>query len=67
MTEYIQAAVNVPQISGVFDYHLPLELEGKIQLGCLVAVPFGKQLVQGVVLRFVEPNLWKHCSIPSPP
>ncbi len=54
MTEYIQAAVNVPQISGVFDYHLPLELEGKIRPGCLVAVPFGKQLVQGVVLRFVD-------------
>jgi primosomal protein N' (replication factor Y) (superfamily II helicase) len=54
MTEYIQAAVNVPQVSGVFDYQLPPELEDKIQPGCLVAVPFGKQLVQGVVLRRVD-------------
>ncbi len=58
MTEYIQAAVNIPQVSGIFDYHLPLELEGVVQRGCLVAVPFGKQLVQAVVLRLVsEPQV----------
>ncbi len=58
MTKFIQAAVNVPQVSGVFDYHLPEELEGNVQPGCLVAVPFGKQLVQAVVLRrVVEPQV----------
>jgi primosomal protein N' (replication factor Y) len=54
MPTYLEIAVKVPQVSGVFHYHLPVELEGKIQPGHLVAVPFGKQLVQGVVLRQVE-------------
>lgn len=54
MTQYIQAAVNLPQVTGVFDYRVPAELEGCLLPGCLVAVPFGKQLVQGVVLRLVE-------------
>jgi primosomal protein N' (replication factor Y) len=51
---YLQIAVNIPTLSGVFDYHVPEELEGQIQPGCLVVVPFGKQVVQGVVLRQVE-------------
>ena len=51
---YLQIAVNIPTLSGVFDYHVPEELAGKVQSGCLVVVPFGKQLVQGVVLREVE-------------
>jgi primosomal protein N' (replication factor Y) len=38
----------------VFDYHVPPELSGQVQPGCLVVVPFGKQLVQGVVVREVE-------------
>jgi primosomal protein N' (replication factor Y) len=54
MPQYIQAAVNLPQVTGVFDYRVPAELEGCLLPGCLVAVPFGKQLVQGVVLRLVE-------------
>ena len=51
---YIQVAVNIPQISSVFDYHLPLELEGRVEPGCLVIVPFGHQLVQGIVMGQVE-------------
>jgi len=54
MTTYVQVAVNVPGISGVFDYHLTPEIEPAIPPGCLVEVPFGKQTVQGVVLRPVE-------------
>ena len=54
MPTYLEIAVNVPQVSGVFHYHLPEELEGKVYPGHLVAVPFGKQHVQGVVLRQVE-------------
>jgi primosomal protein N' (replication factor Y) (superfamily II helicase) len=50
---FVQVAVNIPTISGVFDYHLPAELAGKVQPGCLVVVPFGRQVVQGVVLRLV--------------
>ncbi len=51
---YLQIAVNIPTLSGVFDYHVPEELAGQVQPGCLVVVPFGKQLVQGVVLREVK-------------
>jgi Primosomal protein N'' (replication factor Y) - superfamily II helicase len=33
---------------------IPTELQGKVQPGCLVVVPFGKQIVQGVVLALVD-------------
>ncbi|MBU2610896.1 MAG: hypothetical protein KJ606_08130, partial [Chloroflexi bacterium] len=48
---YAQIAVNIPTVTGVFDYALPRELEGKVGAGHLVTVPFGKQTVQGVVFR----------------
>ena len=51
---YIQVAVNVPQVSSIFDYHLPPELEGRVIPGCLVIVPFGSQMVQGIVLAQVD-------------
>lgn len=51
---YIEAAVNVPQISGVFDYHVPEHLTGQIKPGCLVELPFGRQTIQGVVVREIE-------------
>jgi len=51
---FIQVAVNVPSVSGVFDYHLPPGLSGRVGVGCLVTVPFGAQVAQGVALRFVE-------------
>ena len=54
MTTFVQIAVNVPAISGVFDYHLPSALEGQIGVGSFVTAPFGQKTVQGVVLRFVE-------------
>jgi len=54
MTVYVEIAVNVPRIAGVFHYHLPDELEGQVGRGHLVIVPFGRQEVQGVVLRQVE-------------
>lgn len=38
----------------MFDYHLPAELAGKVLPGCFVVVPFGRQLVQGVVVRLVS-------------
>ena len=53
MPAYVRIAVNVPTIAGVFDYSLPLDLEGKIGAGHLATVPFGKQTVQGVVLELV--------------
>jgi primosomal protein N' (replication factor Y) len=51
---YAQIAVNVPQVSGVFDYHIPDELAGQVEQGCLVVVPFGAKTVQGIVVRLAE-------------
>jgi primosomal protein N' (replication factor Y) len=58
MTPFAQIAVNIPTLSGVFDYEIPPELVGKIAPGHLVTVPFGQQTVQGVVFRLVaEPSV----------
>jgi primosomal protein N' (replication factor Y) len=54
MPTYLEVAVNIPRVSGVFHYHLPAELEGQVQVGHLVIVPFGQQTVQGVVLSFID-------------
>lgn len=54
MPEYVEVAVNQPQVEGVYHYHLPPKLEGKIQPGHLVVVPFGSKRVQAVVLRKVD-------------
>ena len=51
---YFQIVVNITQINGIFDYHVPEELQESIRPGCLVEVPFGKQLVQGIVLQETE-------------
>ncbi len=53
MSLYVAIAVNVPQVMGVFHYHLPPELEGRVKTGHLVVVPFGRQTVQGVVMQEV--------------
>jgi primosomal protein N' (replication factor Y) len=54
MTSFVQIVVNVPAVSGVFDYAVPESLAGRVGAGHLVIVPFGKQTVQGVVLRLVD-------------
>ena len=54
MTSFVQIVVNVPAIAGVFDYMVPESLAGKVGVGHLVIVPFGKQTVQGVVFRFID-------------
>ena len=54
MTPFIQLAINVPSVAGVFDYSIPDHLAGRVGVGHLVVAPFGKQTVQGVVLRFVD-------------
>ncbi len=53
-TVYAQVVVNIPSVQGVFDYALPPELGGKVNVGSLVRVPFGRRMVQGVVFRFIE-------------
>src|SRR5262245_36398571 len=54
MTSFVQIVVNIPAVSGVFDYVLPKSLEGQIGVGHLVIVPFGRQTVQGIILRFID-------------
>lgn len=54
MTAFVQIVVNVPAVSGVFDYAVPKSLSGRVGVGHLVIVPFGRQTVQGVVYRFVD-------------
>lgn len=54
MPVYVEVSVNVPQVTNLFHYHLPPELEQRVSPGHLVEVPFGRQRVQGVVLRLVD-------------
>jgi primosomal protein N' (replication factor Y) len=51
---FVQICVNNPAVDGVFDYRLPAKLEGMLGIGHLVTVPFRAQIMQGVVMRFVE-------------
>ena len=54
MTSFVQIVVNVPSVAGIFDYAVPESLAGKIGVGHLVIVPFGRQTAQGVVFRFID-------------
>ena len=54
MTTFVQIVVNVPAVSGIFDYSVPDSLLGQVGVGHLVIAPFGKQTVQGVVFRFID-------------
>jgi len=54
MSIFVQIAVNVPSLAGVFDYSLSERLAGRVVEGQLVEAPFGKQTVQGVILRFID-------------
>jgi len=54
MGPFVEVAINLPQISNSYHYYLPDDMATSVGPGSLVIVPFGKQRVQGVVLRFVE-------------
>lgn len=54
MTTFVQIVVNVPAVSGIFDYAIPESLAGNVGVGHLVIVPFGNQTAQGVVFRFID-------------
>lgn len=49
---FARVVVNLPGVSGEFDYVVPPELS--VPPGALVSVPFGAQTVQGVVFDLVE-------------
>jgi len=54
MSIFAEIVVNIPSVTGVFHYSLPADLEMHLVPGHYVRVPFGKQIVQGVVLAFSE-------------
>ena len=54
MSSFVQIVVNVPAVSGIFDYSIPMSLAGQIGVGHLVVVPFGNKTVQGVVFEFID-------------
>lgn len=54
MTRFARISVNIAQVSGVFDYSIPEELVSVLQVGSLVQVPFGKQVVQGIVTALLD-------------
>lgn len=54
MPTYLEIAVNVPQVSGVFHYHTPTDLENQVGIGFLVLAPFGRRTVQGVILGIID-------------
>jgi primosomal protein N' (replication factor Y) len=61
---YARVAVNFPSDSSTFDYSLPEHLVAGIHAGCLVTVPFGRQVVQGVVLELLtQPSVAETKSI----
>lgn len=51
---FARLAVNLPAVSGMFDYAIPDELAGQVGLGSLVTAPFGNQTVQGVVMELLD-------------
>jgi len=51
---FVRIAVNVPTITGLFDYSIPPELISQIQAGCLVTAPFGNQTVQGIIVQLLD-------------
>jgi primosomal protein N' (replication factor Y) len=54
MSIFVQIAVNVPSLAGVFDYRVPENLTGRIEAGHLVLIPFGRQTIQGVILHLID-------------
>jgi primosomal protein N' (replication factor Y) len=50
MPIFAEIVVNIPSVAGVFHYSIPPDLESHLGLGHYVHVPFGRQVVQGVVL-----------------
>jgi len=51
---FARLAVNLPAVSGMFDYAIPEELAGQVKLGSLVTAPFRNQTVQGVVMELPD-------------
>jgi primosomal protein N' len=48
---FAEVIVNMP-VEGTFHYHIPAEWAGRLHVGHLVEVEFGRQKAQGIILRF---------------
>jgi primosomal protein N' len=46
MPRYARISINIPQLTGLFDYSIPHEFESVIQVGSLVNVPLGNKLIK---------------------
>ncbi|MRR29507.1 hypothetical protein EG834_04060, partial [bacterium] len=51
---FARVAVNIPQLTGLFDYAIPEEWQDQVNPGSLVTIPFGKQLTQGIVVTLTD-------------
>ena len=54
MSAFAEISINLSQIERTYHYSIPSTLQGQIQPGSLVVVPFGKQIAQGVVLALLD-------------
>lgn len=54
MPQYARVSVNIAQLSELFDYQLPAELESLVKPGTLVTVPFGRQPAQGIIVSLLD-------------
>ncbi len=55
MSDFANISVNIGQVEKTYHYSIPDHLKDRIQPGNLVVVPpFGKQIVQGVVLELLD-------------
>ena len=54
MSLFADVSINLKQIDRSYHYSVPEALQGQVQPGSLVVVPFGKQTVQGVVLALLD-------------
>jgi len=53
-SHFARVSVNIPRLSGLFDYTIPDALLDSIKVGSLVTVPFGRQVTQGIVFALPE-------------
>lgn len=52
---FVELAINIEApLENTFHYHVPSDMERKLQVGHLVEVEFGRRLAQGIVLDFHE-------------
>ena len=54
MAEYAEIAVNVPHVFQPYHYHIPKSLQASAAQGLLVTIPFGSQVVQGIILELID-------------